>query len=208
MNLRHWRFTLLADGPSDAALLPVLNWLWQQHRQDDMVTGRFAEFGDGLVQSRRIEDRVAPALELYPCDVLFVHRDAEKEPMKKRLEEIRLAVETAGTNVPAVCVVPVRMTEAWMLFDAAAIRRAAGNPNGTQALKLPPLSRVESLPDPKAVLHETLRKASGLSPQRLARFNVRSASRLVTEHVDDFSPLRRLDSFARTEEEFCKLNIK
>jgi hypothetical protein len=43
------------------------------------------------------------------------------------------------TPVRHIPVVPVRMTEAWLLADEFAIRSAPGNPNGTQSLDLPDL---------------------------------------------------------------------
>ena len=75
------------------------------------------------------------------------------------------------------------------------IRSAAGNPNGRQAVELPRLSVVESLPDPKKVLHDLLRKASGLPPRRLRRFPAASRAQQVGSHVDDFTPLLKLSAF-------------
>ena len=76
-------------------------------------------------------DRVQPACDFYPCDVLFIHRDADKEPHTVREKEIRNAVAEALPNElapSAVCVIPVRMMEAWLLFDEPALRKAADNP--------------------------------------------------------------------------------
>lgn len=60
-------------------------------------------------------------------------------------------------------VIPIRMTEAWLLLDEAEIRRVAGAPNGKIPLNLPNPAKVESVSDPKALLKETLARASGLS---------------------------------------------
>ena len=103
---------------------------------------------------------------------------------------------------PTVPVVPVRMTEAWLLFDENAIRWAASNPNGSDPLPIP-MREVEDLPDPKDVLHEALRVASGLSGRRRQKFNVRDAVHRVGEYIDDFSPLRRLNAFQRLEEDLA-----
>jgi hypothetical protein len=90
------------------------------------------------------------------------------------------------------------MTEAWFLFDEPAIRRAAGCPNGDMDLRLPPLKSVESMPDPKALLLETLRTASNLSGRRLKKFE---PDRLrLANLIDDFSPLRALQAFCAVEE--------
>lgn len=204
------RFTLLADGPGDEALMPVLNWLWQQHRPNELWIGQFADLEYSGLRSRALEDRLEPALDLYPCDVLFVHRDAEKESLEKRTQEIHSALAVAfatSTHPPVVCVVPVRMSEAWMLFNEKAIRIAAANPNGSMRLQLPQASKIEQMPDPKAKLRELLQTACGLPPQRLRSFSVPRAAKLVTEFIEDFSPLRQLPAFARMEDEFKRISI-
>ena len=91
------------------------------------------------------------------------------------------------------------MTEAWLLFDEAAIRRAAGNPNGAMPLDLPPLDRLERLPDPKRVLFDAIRTASGRTRRRLKKLNEAESRARLAELLRDFSPLRQLDAFARLE---------
>ena len=85
-----------------------------------------------------------------------------------------------------VCVVPVRMQEAWLLIDEAALRRAAGNPNGTQPLAMPDVQRLEELTDPKQLISELLRQASELQGRRLERFNWRSSVHRVAEMISRF----------------------
>lgn len=197
------RYTLLAEGPSDIALMPILDWLWAQHRRHDLVEGSFADLEYNNLQSRSVENQIGPAMDLFPCDYLFVHRDADRESLETRRAQVKAAIQRAACG-PAVCVIPVRMTEAWMLFNATAIRKAADNPNGTDPLDIPKLTKVESLSDPKATLASLLKTASGLPPQRLRRFHVARAARLVTLHITDFSPLRQLPSFRSMEEEFVQ----
>jgi hypothetical protein len=139
---------------------------------------------------------VEAALDLYPCDLLVVHRDAEREPAENRLREI--AEATRDLNIPVVCAVPVRMTEAWLVFDEAAIRRTAGCPNGTMPLGLPRLKNAESIPDPKEVLHDALKVASSLSGRRLKE--LRPDVRRLADLIDDFAPLRGVPSFRAFEE--------
>ncbi len=138
----------------------------------------------------------------HPCDVLFVHRDAEKEPKERRLKEIRAAAGTAGFP-PFVPVVPVRMTEAWLLIDETAIRQAAGNPNGEAALPLPKVARLESVADPKGVLRTCLIEASEKTGRRLQQFERDLPERIqrVAELISDFSPLRQLPAFQDFEQE-------
>jgi hypothetical protein len=68
---------------------------------------------------RALRERIKSALEPYPSDLLFIHRDAEGESEDKRLGEIENAVSgILGRMVP---VIPVCMQEAWLLIDEALI---------------------------------------------------------------------------------------
>jgi hypothetical protein len=197
------RFTLLADGPSDVALVPILSWLLAQHLPGRALQVQFADLGRLRIRPDSQVDRIHYALELYPCDVLFVHRDAEGQPPDWRRDQIQAAIRAAELRTPYVCVVPIRMTEAWLLFDQAAIRRAAGNPYGRSELALPALREVESLPDPKDVLRSALLKASELKGRRLKDF--RTSPRRVAELIRDFSPLRELSAFCQLEDDLASI---
>ncbi|HET6427715.1 MAG TPA: hypothetical protein VFJ30_04855 [Phycisphaerae bacterium] len=145
----------------------------------------------------RLERRIGLALDLYPCDILVVHRDAERDPLEARIKEVADALARAmDTPVPHVIAVPVRMTEAWLLIDEAAIRHAAGNPGGTIPLHLPPTRGLESLPNPKAVLVSLLRSASELSGRRLSKLRSLSLVSRVSVNIPDFSALTHLPAFS------------
>ena len=161
--MRRLRYTLVSDGPSDRALMPILDWLLRETRGVEMITPQWADFSIGK-KPGNLHDRLKFALQRFPCDLLFVHRDAEKQDPKMRHEEIQMAASalSEAPMPPWVCVVPVRMQEAWLLFNEAAIRNAAGNPNGQVMLNLPKLNTVEEIPDPKQILHHQLKAASGL----------------------------------------------
>jgi hypothetical protein len=113
-----------------------------------------------------------------------------------RYEEIRIA---NNTGLPHVCVVPVRMQEAWLLFDEAALREAAGRPSGRNALNLPRVNRWEALPNPKEVLHVALRAASGATGRKAKKFPPAQAVHRLAALVTDWSPLRALPAFQRLE---------
>lgn len=139
------RYTLLADGSSDRALLPILSWALHQQGMSLVVQPAWADLGRLRRRPRTLADRIIAAMQLYPCDLLFVHRDAEREAFEFRRSEIVRALDEIARQEPiplaAICVVPVRMQEAWLLFDEMAIRTAAGNPRGRQQLPLPLLWR-------------------------------------------------------------------
>ncbi len=191
-------YTLVADGPSDRSLGPIINWAISQAPASNtiLIDSQFADFRESQEVPQGLVERIRRAVAEFPCDVLFIHRDAEREPPVRRRNEIEEAVREVGVQ-PVICIVPVRMTEAWLLFDEAAIRRAAGNPNGNTPLRLPPLHKLDSLPDPKALLQDALLTASGATGRRLKQFHrdIRSHRYRVAELIEDYSPLRRLAAF-------------
>jgi hypothetical protein len=107
-----------------------------------------------------------------------------------------------------VPVVPIRMTEAWLLIDEMAVRRAANNPNGSGPCVIPQARSLERLVDPKETLFELLRNASGLPARRQRTFNVGRARARVSELIEDFSPLRRLSSFVAFEEALLRALVQ
>ncbi len=185
-------FTLISDGSSDRALLPVLEWLLSK-KIFGSVRGQWADFSHLRRPPSSLRERIATGVDLWPADLIFVHRDAEHYPFEQRRREV-LSVISVST-APAVCVVPVRMMEVWLLSDAAAIRFAAGNPSGKMPLPLPAARRLERLPNPKANLHELLREASGLNNRRRRHLEVYAMVHDVARATADFSPLFELEAF-------------
>lgn len=197
--MKNLRYTLITDGSSDKAFVPILNWILKEDLKIDCaIQDKWADLRK-LPYPPKAEDlagRITDAIDLYPCDLLFVHRDAEKETREKRLQEIRQAIEKANIdNFPIVCVIPIRMLEAWLLFDEAAIRKAAGNPKGKCQIQLPALNKVENLPDPKTILIEVLKRASELKGKKLRKFNARERIHRLADIIDDFSYLDRLSAY-------------
>lgn len=198
------RYTLLADGSSDAALMPILTWTLRENGIKIAIHPSYAD-RRALKGASTLKDRIYLTIRYFPCDVLFVHRDAEKEPIQKRLAEIHDAMKATSLSIPFICVVPVRMQEAWLLFDENAIRKAAGNPNGRHPLSLPQIKRVESIPDPKFMLHDALKAASGLTGRRLNKFKVHQSAQKISQYIENFSPLRNLTAFKRFEKELKQI---
>lgn len=192
------KLTLVTDGSSDRALLPVLRWLLDL-RSSAVFETAWADLRRLQRQPKGLDQRVRAAIDLHPCELLVVHRDAERGDVAQRRQEIEGA--TKELKLAVVAAVPVRMTEAWLLFDEAAIRRASGCPNGTMPLSLPSTKKVEALPDPKETLYAAMREASGLKGRRRADFapNIHR----VAELIDDFAPLWELPSFQAMDASLC-----
>jgi hypothetical protein len=203
-----FQYTLVCDGPTDANLIPILNWVLRKSGGLERISGVRAEFWRLDPPPRTLEEKLRCALDLHPCRLLFIHRDAERESPGVRHEEIRKAVEglvKKGKNIPAVAVVPVRMLEAWLLLDENAIRRAAGNPNGKRPLDLPPPNRLEERPNPKEDLRNALLSACGRYGRRRKKFNVSQAFWRIMDYHGDFAALRELPAFCQLENSVKRL---
>jgi hypothetical protein len=179
-------------------LMPILDWLLCQHCPEHAVESDWADLGRLPQPPKTFPERIKVTLDLYPCDLLFIHRDAEKVNYETRHAEIINALEGLKTP-PAICVIPVRMQEAWLLFDEPSIRKAAGNPNGRNNLNLPEIRSVESIPDPKEFLFTIIRESSGRHGTRLKKLNPRKCAFLISQSIDDFSPLRSINAFQTLE---------
>ena len=186
--------TLVTDGSSDRVLLPIIDFLMNEYSPIPFRTA----FAQGA-RKGTLAQRVTQAYADYPCNLLFVHRDAEGAAIADRELEIRQAAATLQQAPQTVHVIPVRMTESWLLTDASAIRAAAGNSTGEMALGLPAITRIETLPDPKSVLFAALVKAKDLGARRRANIRPEALRHRVAELIDDYAALRQLASFQHLE---------
>lgn len=189
----------VAEGSSDAPLA-------------ELIESRFLEQGFEVRLSqpdfsllgkvpKDVRSRVTAGLRLVggPVDLIVVHRDADNAGHAARREEIVEAVSGLHASSALIPVIPVRMTEAWLLLDEDAIRRVAGNPNGRMKLDLPKRHEVESLANPKAFLQSCLLTASGEVGRRREgvrkRFN--QHRRQLLELLDPTGPVTHLPSWKR-----------
>lgn len=199
--MRRVSATLVTDGSSDRLLKPLIELLFDEYTdlpyQVNCAEG-LPPLADGL------NPRIKSALELFPCDFLFVHRDDESVGVEVRQLEIESSWPQNQQSAVLICVIPVRMTEAWLITNAEPIRLAVGNPHGKDKLDLPAAKDIESSPDPKEILFAALKTASGLNARRKARFNPHQFRHRVSELIDDLAPLRLLASFKHLEAQVKK----
>lgn len=191
------RAALVCDGSSDRVLVPILEWVLDA-LGSSQVTVEWLDTRMLRPAASTLEDRITRGLVMQPADLLFVHRDAEAQDPSARFEEIQKAV---AARRPHVAVVPVRMQEAWLLHDEAAIREAAGRPSGTDPLDLPHVATVHHVVNPKTVLYGALRKATGFRGRRLDTFRPEVATHRLAHIIEDWAPLRAQESFRRLEED-------
>lgn len=200
------KFLLISDGSSDSALIPIIKFALKSKYEGHDFLGERANFYRVPKPPKTLHDRITVGKELYDPDIIFVHRDCEKDTIENRYNEIEHAMQDLDkTNI--IKVVPVRMTEAWLMIDETAIRLAVNNPNGNIKLNLPAFSRMETIVDPKQLLETLLRTASELKGRRLDNLNTRQAIHFVADHIKDYSPLGKLNSFRNFLNELNQLAI-
>jgi hypothetical protein len=184
--VRQLSYLIVADGGTDRALVPIIEWAI--HRLDPEVEILEAEFRK---RNGSVKDYLS-ALQTGAM-IIFVHRDGETESLQVRLQEF---AEVRRDDV--VPIVPIRMTEAWMLIDSAAIAVAADRPGNDVVVPAP--QQIESLANPKAELENLLLEAAGNPTGRRRKKFTRSITERrvnVALLIDDFSPLEALPAFQR-----------
>lgn len=199
-------FALISDGSSDKTLIPLLKWLLRRTFNHLPINGIWADFSRFAIPPKTLAEKICRTIEYFPLDLLFIHRDAEAQDPECRYEEIQQAIAVSRQQqpdrpIPHFCVVPIRMTEVWLLFDERAIRKAAGKPTGRTLIELPAIHRLEDIPDPKRLLFSNLTAASDLKGRKRKKFNLEKRRYLIAEYIEDYSPLFALSAFVRLHED-------
>lgn len=189
---------LLPDGPSDLPLSRLLERVCLDlgasvaiQPVDPRSLGDWGRSVEGRLRFLREAD--------IKADLVFVHRDAERDHPDTRREEVLTSPESPPLGRTLVPVVPVRMTEAWLLLDETAIRVVAGRPNGRVPLDLPKPREVEAIADPKERLKRALEAASEAKGRRLddLRRSFPRNRRLLLERLDSAGPVTELAAWKR-----------
>lgn len=183
---RQISYLLVADGGTDRALVPIIDWAI--HKLDPEVEILEPEFRKRKGSVKEFLDELDTGVT-----IVFVHRDSEGVGIDVRLQEFS---DVERDDV--VPVVPVRMTEAWLLVDALAIARAADRPDA--AVTIPAVNHLEAHSDPKTILEGLLLGAAGNpTGRRKKKFERSIVERRVGVAllVDDYSALEALPAFQR-----------
>ena len=182
--MKQLRYTLVSDGSSDRALLPILSWLLRQHRVMCLIQPEWADLRWLPNPPKDLSSKIEQSLDYYPCNLLFVHRDAEKRAGKlsytqRKAEIINTLAHIDLSHTQSICVVPVRMTEA--LATLSMKQHCAGLP-GMPMDKNHWYFRIRQLieqhSDPKGLLYEPPeRRQRSVTGRRLRKFPVGQSAR-------------------------------
>lgn len=193
------RAVLVHEGPTDALLAPHLEQLcvFAGAREASCRVPRF----DWLKRppGRAVRDQCSAALRMFPeTNLLFIHRDADAVGPDARRAEIVEAVGGLANPPHHVPVIPVTAIEAWLLVDAAAVRRAVGARDGVRSVTFPRGASVEAISDPKDVLRSI---AASLQTHRSRRHHLEFSTvrRRLLERMDvgPSAPVRSVPAFVR-----------
>ncbi len=184
------KYTLLTDGSSDRSLIRIIDWVLGRAKSG-LASGFISQYADLRLLSERatkLDKRIRQTIDCFPCDMLFIHRDAENRPWSARITEIQEAAIAAAVQCH-IAVVPVRMTEAWLLTNEQAIRKAADNPNGQIELDLQHWVVLRPSGSKKS-LRDLIMAASEKRGRQRDKIKHDLSFRIhrVAELTDDFSP--------------------
>lgn len=169
MTNRVFTGLFIAEGSSDMPLSDLVESIFFDKGLSVQI--RRPDFGRLAGVAKDVRARLHAGRELAggAIDFFVVHRDADNAGSEARRSEIFAAADLVDAGARVVPVIPIRMTEAWLLLDEMTIRTVAGNPRGRMPLNLPKLHEAENLADPKEFLSECLLRAAGVAGRRRER---------------------------------------
>lgn len=195
------RFALIAEGSTEAPLVPILDNLCRRAGAVD-VAGFYANdllalHGAGKDLAVQIQTLIDHQAEL---NLLFIHRDADSADDSRARSHIQ--TKLAALAVPlSIALVPIQETDAWLLVDPDLIRRVAGNPGGRELLDIPKIKHIEGRASPKELLRQALVTAAKRGrQQQLIRSNDKVFSQLrrnLLEQLDIDGPINQLSAWTK-----------
>jgi hypothetical protein len=182
----------VAEGASDEPLANVVESLFRDRGLDLRLTS--PPFAQLPKVAKDVKSRVEAGIKLMGnrLDLVVVHRDADNVGSDVRRHEIADALREI--DVECCPIVPVKMTEAWLLLCESEIRYVAGNPRGRGLLGLPKAHEVERVADPKTLLRAALLAASASTGRRRERDGKRfnEQRRQLLGRLDRTGPITKL----------------
>ena len=85
--------TLLTEGSSDRALLNIIRWCIRETGVPINLASEYADLRILLNPPSKLRDKIRIGLKQYPCDILFVHSDADNLTRADKVELIRKSIE-------------------------------------------------------------------------------------------------------------------
>lgn len=131
------------------------------------------------------------AKDSFGYHILIVHSDADDNTDTEAFENrINPGFELVDNEIGKICrnliaIVPITMTEAWMIADKNALKEEIGTNKDDHELNLNfPLKNIESIGNPKDKIIEVIRIACTDNPSRINRINLSDLYLPLGQNVD------------------------
>jgi hypothetical protein len=135
----------VCEGTSDVPLASIVELLYAERGLPLRLSRPDYQSLQGVGQDVKSKLIAGASLMDKAFDIAVVHRDADNQGWQARRQEIEQAHVESGVECSIIPIIPVTMTEAWLLLDEQAIRDVAGNPNGKTSLSLPKAHEAERI---------------------------------------------------------------
>ncbi len=163
----------------------------------------------------RIQEIRQAAAKAYGYNILIIHADADYEVNEKAFQErINPGFESVKLDKTEefckdlVAIVPIQMTEAWMLADKETLKEELGTQKNNRELGLNfPLKQLEKIADPKSKIQEIMRIAFKDLPTRKRRMQISSLYSPLGQQVS-LEILEQLPSYLKFKADLTNVLIK
>ena len=156
-----------------------------------------------LIQSDSfVEEVIKSAKEAKWAHVLCIHTDADDSSEDSALNhKITPAFKAVNEELGAICknlvpIVPVQMTEAWMLADKNILKEEIGTTRSDGDLQLPRLKSIEGISDPKGTIINAIRLAFENAPRKRRQPTISELYTPLSQKID-LHKLSDLPSYAK-----------
>lgn len=168
--MRNLELALYCEGPTDQLFLSIIiqrtsRKILEQYGQRSINIPRVERIEINKTGLRQDECVWQAACKATKYHILIVHCDADRSTGERAFSErFQPGYERVQQTAGKVCknllaIIPIRMTEAWMLADHEAWRDVVETDLRIQELGLPRRARqVESIGDPKQTLKQVLQR--------------------------------------------------
>jgi hypothetical protein len=164
----------------------------------------------------RVQEIRQAAAKAYGYNILIIHADADyeidekafKERINPGFESVQLDKTEEEFCKDLLAIVPVQMTEAWMLADKEALKEELGTQKNNRELGLSfPLKQVEKIANPKSKIQEIIRIAFKDLPIHKRRIQISSLYSPLGQQVS-LDILEKLPSYLKFKTNLTNILIK
>lgn len=196
---------LAAEGETDLRFLDdvlrrtIEEVVFSECRQDIDIYVHIVRADKGASFEDYVRNAIRSGVASYGVMALAMHADSDKDSYEERLYHKFSPVMKSLASSPEECnvlipIIPVRMTEAWMLADKELLKEEIGTvfPDNELGLDKKP----ESVSDPKKLIEDDLRLISSGNPKKFRTIEISELYSALGSKVS-LQKLRLLPSYCK-----------